>query len=71
MTEETTWYDDTFEVYESRFGLFISKTKEGREVITAPDLESCIDMTRFHLKGEQEGWPDPLSTYSGTVGGKL
>ena len=71
MSEEITWYDDTFRVYETRFGLFISVTKEDREVITAPTLEACVDMTRFHLKGEQEGWPEPLSVYEGTVGGKL
>lgn len=70
-TEEIIWYDDTFKVKETRFGLFISETKEGREVITAPTSEACIIMTRFHLKGEQEGFPEPLSTHSGTVGGKL
>jgi hypothetical protein len=70
-TEETIWYDNTFEVYESRFGLFISKTKDGREIITSPTLEACVNATAFYLKGEQDGWPEPLSTYSGTVGGKL
>lgn len=69
--EEITWYDDTFKVFETRFGLFISEMKNGRQVITAPTLESCIIMTRFHLKGEQEGFPEPLSVHSGTVGGKL
>ena len=71
MSEEITWYDDTFKVFESRFGLFISELKDGRQVITAPTLESCINVTRFHLKGEQEGFPEPTTTYSATVGGKL
>jgi len=71
--ENETLYDDFFVVRESRFGLFISTTIEGREVITAPTLDACVVMTRFHLKGEQEGWPEgsTLSTYSGVVGGKL
>ena len=70
-TEETTWYDDAFRVRESRYGLFVSVKKDGEEVITAPTLESCIEVTRFHLKGEQEGFPEPLSSYSGSVGVKL
>ncbi len=65
-TEETTWYDDAFRVRESRFGLFVSVTKEGREVITAPTLDSCVEVTRFHLKGEQEGFPEPLAAYANT-----
>lgn len=67
-TEETTWYDEAFRVRESRFGLFVSVKKDGVEVITAPTLESCIEVTRFHLKGEQEGFPDPLTTYKSTHG---
>jgi len=73
MEKDEILYDDFFVVRESRFGLFISTTIKGREVITAPTKESCIIMTRFHLKGEQEGWPEgsTLSTHSGVVGGKL
>ena len=65
-TEETTWHDDAFKVVKTRFGLYRSITKDDREVITAPTEESCILATRFHLKGEQEGFPEPLSAYSGT-----
>lgn len=64
MTEQTTWYDDTFKVIKTRFGLYRSITKEDREVITAPTEESCVLATRFHLKGEQEGFPEPLSVRS-------
>lgn len=73
MSEEFFWYDDTFRVRESRFGLFISVMKDGREVITAPDEESCVRVTRFQLKGEQEGFPPECysKSYSATVGGKL
>ena len=67
-TEETTWYDEAFRVRESRYGLFVSVKKDGEEVITAPTLESCIEVTRFHLKGEQEGFPKLESAYAGTKG---
>ena len=67
-TEETTWHDDAFKVIKTRFGLYRSMTKDGREVITAPCEESCIMATRFHLKGEQEGFPEPQSTYKSTHG---
>tara|TARA_R110002012_G_scaffold253205_1_gene432210 strand:- start:546 stop:818 length:273 start_codon:yes stop_codon:yes gene_type:complete len=66
-------YDECFVVRETRYGLFISTTLEGRNVITGPTQEAVVIMTRFHLKGEQEGWPDgsTLSIHEGTVGGKL
>ena len=69
--KEIIWYDDAFKVLETRFGLFVSEMKDGRRVITAPDLDSCVSSTRFHLKGEQEGWPEPAAVYSGSVGVKL
>jgi hypothetical protein len=66
-------YDECFVVRETRYGLFISTTLHGRNVITGPTQDAVIDMTRFHLKGEQEGWPENsiLSTHDGVVGGKL
>jgi hypothetical protein len=64
-TEDYTWIDDAFRVRESRFGLFISVKKDGEEVITAMTEEECVKVTRFHLKGEQEGFPEPLSVQSG------
>ena len=67
-TEETTWYDDAFKVYKTRWGTFRSETKDGREVITGGTEQGVIDATRFHLKGEQEGFPDPLATYKSTHG---
>lgn len=70
---EVDWIDDTFRVYETRFGLWHSAMKNGREVITALTKEACIVMTRFHLKGEQEGWSQENSRVvnDGVVGGKL
>ena len=66
-TEETIWYDEAFRVRETRFGLFVSVKKDGKEVITAPTLESCIEVTRFHLKGEQEGFPELESAYASSA----
>lgn len=71
MSEEITWYDDEFKVFKTRFGLFISELRDGKQIITAPTEESCVDMTRFYLKGLQDGFPEPLSSYSSVVGGKL
>lgn len=65
--KEIIWYDDVFKVFETRFGLFTSELKDGRRVITAPDLDSCVLMTRFHLKGEQEGFPEPIHILDGPM----
>jgi len=47
--------------------------KDGRELITALTKDVCIQMTRFYLKGEQEGWSSDTSRVvnDGVVGGKL
>ena len=67
LEKDEVVYDDVFVVRESRYGLFISfVTTDGREVITAGTREECIKVTRFHLKGEQEGFPPEcyLSSYA-------
>ena len=53
--------------------MYISILKDGREVITALHEQICIDMTRFYLKGKQEGWNNENSRVvnDGFVGGKL
>lgn len=65
--------DECFSVWETRFGLFQSETLEGRSMLTSPTREACIEMTRWHLKCEQEGWPEGSVRIinNGTVGGKL
>ena len=70
---EYEWIDDCFRVYETRFGLWSSETKQGRKMLTGLDRESVIMMTRWHLKCEQEGWPEGSVRVinSGVVGGKL
>ena len=70
---EYEWIDDCFRVYETRFGLWSTETKQGRKMLTGLDKENVIMMTRWHLKCEQEGWPEGSVRVinSGVVGGKL
>ena len=50
--------DDVFYVWKTRYGLFSSMTKNGRAMLTASYRDNVIIMTRWHLKCEQEGWPE-------------
>ena len=70
---EYEWIDDCFRVWETRYGLWSSETKQGRKMLTGLEKESVIMMTRWHLKCEQEGWPEGSVRVinSGIVGGKL
>ena len=70
---EYEWIDDCFRVYETRFGLWSTETKQGRKMLTGLDKENVIMMTRWHLKCEQEGWPEGSVRVvnNGIVGGKL
>lgn len=70
---EVDWIDDAFRVWETRFGLWSSETKEGRKMLTALTRDACVTMTRWHLKCEQEGWPEGSVRVinNGIVGGKL
>ena len=70
---EYEWIDDCFRVWETRYGLWSSQTKQGRKMLTGLDRENVIMMTRWHLKCEQEGWPEGSVRVvnSGVVGGKL
>jgi hypothetical protein len=67
---EHEWIDNTFRVEETRFKVWKSYHKDGRSLIMSLHRQSCIDATRFYLKGCQEGWVDS-KTYEGTVVGKL
>ena len=67
---EVDWIDDTFRVEQSRWKTWRSFSKDGKEIITALHRDTCVNATRFYLKGCQEGWAD-TRTYEGTVGGKL
>ena len=68
---EDFWIDDAFRVYETRFKIWHSASKDGKELVTALSKDVCIEMTRFYLKGKQEGWPDSRVLNDGVVGGKL
>ena len=65
--------DDFFVVRETRYGLFTSTTKDGRAVLTGADRDNVALMTRWHLKCEQEGWPEGSVSVgkSSSVGVKL
>lgn len=70
MSDEIVWIDDAFYVVEKT--LWQSYDREGNSLVSALSKQMCIDMTRFYLKGCQEGWKESESrTYSGVVGGKL
>ena len=73
IPEGSVMIDDCFYVWETRFGLFSTMTGEGRQMMTGGTKDGVIEMTRWHLKCEQEGWP-PGSVRvvnNGVVGGKL
>ena len=65
--------DDCFYVWETRFGLFSTMTTKGREMLTGAVKDNVIMMTRWHLKCEQEGWPEGSVRVvnNGSVGVKL
>jgi hypothetical protein len=52
------WIDDCFRVWETRYGMWSSETKDGRKMLTGMHKDNVIIMTRWHLKCEQEGWPE-------------
>ena len=58
--------DDVFYVWETRYGLFSSMTKNGRGMLTGAYRDNVIIMTRWHLKCEQEGWPEGSVTVVNT-----
>jgi hypothetical protein len=67
---EVDWIDDLFRVEETRWKTWKSFHKDGRMLIYSLYRNTCINATRFYLKGCQEGWI-ATTTYEGTVGGKL
>lgn len=71
--ENFEWIDDCFRVEQKKWGTWESFDRDGKGIITALTKEVCIDVTRFHLKGKQEGWSTENSRVvnDGKVGGKL
>lgn len=66
-------HDDAFVVRKSRMGLYNSFTVTGVPKLCALTEKECVDMTRWHLKCEQEGWPEGSVKVIGNavVDGKL
>ena len=62
--------DDAFYIEKKSYGLWDSTDKDGKGLITSLTEQSCIEATRFYLKGQQEGF-STSRTYEGEVGGKL
>jgi len=60
--------DEVFYVWKTRYGLFSSMTKEGREMLTGAFRDNVIIMTRWHLQCEQDG---TLEQYSRVVGSEF
>ena len=65
--------DECFYVWETRYGLYSTMTKEGRKMMTGATKDGVTVMTRWHLKCEQEGWPEGSTRVvnNGIVSGKL
>jgi hypothetical protein len=63
----------SFDIHETRFGLFVSTMKDGTEMVTALTREACLLCTeRIHIpsmKGCFEGYVS--ESRSAVVGGKL
>ena len=73
LPDDAELIDDVFYVWETRFGLHSTMTKQGRKMLTGLTKDSVIKMTHWHLKCEQEGWPEGSVRVvsDGIVGGKL
>ena len=69
---EDFWIDDCFRGYKDTF-LWKSYLKDGTELVSGLTKEVVTHMTRFYLKGKQEGWSEDNSRVmnDGKVGGKL
>lgn len=65
--------DECFYVWETRYGLYSTMTKQGRNMMTGGTKDGVCLMTRWHLKCEQEGTLDLYTRIVGSafVDGKL
>ena len=55
IPDEAELIDECFYVWETRYGLYSTMTKEGRKMMTGATKDGVTVMTRWHLKCEQEG----------------
>ena len=72
MSAEKKLIDDAFYVVKACF-LWHSYDKDDNGLVSALTEDICIRMTRFYLKGRQDGWDEKTSRVvnDGVVGGKL
>jgi len=73
VPEGAVLIDEVFFVWETRFGLYATMTTKGRKTLTGLDRQGTIEMTRWHLKCEQDGTLEQYTRVvnSGVLGGKL
>ena len=73
LPETAELIDETFYVWETRYGMWSTMTQKGRKMLTGLTREAVVNMTRWHLKCEQEGWPEGSVRVIGDsfVSGKL
>ena len=57
--------DEVFYVWKTRYGLYSTMTKQGRQMMTGATKDGVVVMTRWHLKCEQDG---TLEKYTRVVG---
>ena len=60
--------DECFYVWETRYGLYSTMTKQGRKMMTGATKDGVTTMTRWHLKCEQDG---TLEQYTRVVGSAI
>ena len=70
---EVDWIDDAFHIEKTRFGLYRSIKKNGDGFLTGGTYDGVLQMSRWHLKCEQEGTLDDYTRVVGSaiVDGKL
>lgn len=73
LPDQAELIDDVFYIWETRFGLFSTMTKQGRAMLTGATRDGVITMTHWHLKCEQYGTLEKYTRVVGSaiVGGKL
>lgn len=62
---EVDWIDDVFYIKETRYGLFTSVKKNGDNFLTGATYDGVLEVSRWHLKCEQDG---TLEKYTRVVG---
>ena len=65
--------DEAFYVWKTRYSVYSSMTKQGRKMMTGATKEGVTELTRWHLKCEQDGTLEQYTRVVGDsfVGGKL